>query len=80
MAAAKSVTALERFIHHLVEDETIRRLTDAQLIERFAKRGDKAVFAALMHRHGRLVWGVCRHLLRHNQDAEDAAFRNTFWY
>jgi RNA polymerase sigma factor (sigma-70 family) len=52
-------------------------LSDGQLLGRFIDGREEAAFAALLRRHGPMVLGVCRRLLRHAQDAEDA-FQATF--
>jgi RNA polymerase sigma factor (sigma-70 family) len=47
-------------------------LTDGQLLARFCAVRDETSFAALVRRHGPMVFGVCQRVLRHRQDAEDA--------
>src|SRR5262245_61872443 len=51
--------------------------SDAQLLERFVTSGDEAAFELLLWRHGAMVPRLCRRVLRHEQDAEDA-FQATF--
>src|SRR6516162_11536066 len=46
-------------------------LTDGQLLARFVAGRDEAAFAALVRRHGPMVLGAVRRLVRHEQDAED---------
>jgi hypothetical protein len=46
--------------------------TDGQLLDSFIQRKDTAALAALVRRHGPMVWGVCSRMLRSHQDAEDA--------
>jgi RNA polymerase sigma factor (sigma-70 family) len=61
---------------------TLTGLSDAQLLSHYVNaRGRDAVaeaaFRELVHRHGRMVLAVCRQLLRHQHDADDA-FQATF--
>src|SRR5947208_2527963 len=50
---------------------------DAYLLDCFISRRDEAAFEAIVRRHGPMVMGVCRRVLRDQHDAEDA-FQATF--
>jgi RNA polymerase sigma factor (sigma-70 family) len=64
---------LERLFHH----GTTIGLTEGELLERFVGGHDEAAFEALIARHGPMVLGVCRQLLRDPNDVDDA-FQATF--
>jgi RNA polymerase sigma factor (sigma-70 family) len=52
------------------QEETDR--TDAEFLTAFIERRDGFAFEALVRRHGPMVLGVCRRIIGHRQDAEDA--------
>src|SRR5262245_43492778 len=59
---------------------TLTGLSDAQLLSRFVRTRDAAgelAFGELVNRHWPMVLGVCRQILRHSHDADDA-FQATF--
>jgi RNA polymerase sigma factor (sigma-70 family) len=63
----------------LFRDGTYSALSDAQLLERFAASdtASEPAFEVLVGRHGPMVLGVCRRILRNDHDAADA-FQATF--
>src|SRR5262245_30202388 len=52
-------------------------LPDGELLRRYAEAGDQAAFAALLRRHGRVVWGAALRRTADRQAAEDV-FQATF--
>jgi RNA polymerase sigma factor (sigma-70 family) len=76
MADRQFSSALRRALH-APESGAAGGLPDAELLERFVAARDAAAFEVLVWRHGPRVVGVCRRVLRHAQDAEDA-FQATF--
>jgi RNA polymerase sigma factor (sigma-70 family) len=68
-------TSVVRQIESIFDGGSSAGLTDLQLLERFAARRDaagEAAFAALVYRHGPMVYGLCRQLIGDLHDAEDA--------
>jgi RNA polymerase sigma factor (sigma-70 family) len=51
--------------------------SEEELLRRFALEHDEAAFTTIVEKHGPMVFGVCRRVLRNRQDAEDA-FQATF--
>ena len=69
-----------RSLRALFDAGTVAGLTDGQLLERFAARSGETselTFAIMVERHGPMVLRVCRSVLRHEHDVEDA-FQATF--
>jgi RNA polymerase sigma factor (sigma-70 family) len=70
-----SRSALAASVRHLRARLALQRdsdESDEQLLRAFAERRDESAFAVLVRRHGPMVLRVCRRVLGHHQDAEDA--------
>jgi len=74
--ATSQLRRIIRNLAHFRPQEIGAGLTDGQLLESYVRTREQEAFAALVHRLGPMVWGVCRRILGHH-DAEDA-FQATF--
>jgi RNA polymerase sigma factor (sigma-70 family) len=77
MTTTTPASVILRHLRTFVATENKSGPTDRQLLVRFALRREEAAFEALIRRHASLVLSVCRRVLRHEHDAEDA-FQATF--
>jgi RNA polymerase sigma factor (sigma-70 family) len=75
--SAAPLHAAVRHLRRLVRPDGADGLSDGQLLERFVAAQDEAAFEVLVWRHGPLVLGICRRVLRDPHLAEDA-FQATF--
>jgi RNA polymerase sigma factor (sigma-70 family) len=65
------VNTVLRYLRKLAAVEDSRSLEDRELLRRFLDERDQAAFAALVERHGPMLLGACRRVLRNQHDAED---------
>src|SRR5215472_12486302 len=71
MATGSRLAVLGR-VHEWIAAWGHDALSDGELLAAYVARRDVAAFAALMRRHGSLVFNICRGVLRNEHDAEDA--------
>ena len=75
--AGSQLGAVVRRIERIFTTGSVAGLSEGELLERFTTRGDEAAFEAILARHGPMVLGICRRVLRDPADVEDA-FQATF--
>src|SRR5262245_12702187 len=75
--ASQMLVSVLRYISHLSGSKDSEEQSDSQLLQRFVAHRDEGTFIALLQRHGPLVFGICKQVLRDAHDADDA-FQATF--
>ncbi len=76
MSSSALAAGIRQLRHKLAGHRPIED-SDEQLLDAFMNRRDDNAFAVLVRRHGPMVLQICRRVLGHEQDAEDA-FQATF--
>lgn len=62
---------LLQHIRHLATAPAVDGQSDRDLLQRFTRDRDGQAFAALLRRHGPMVWSACNRILPCASDAED---------
>ena len=75
--AAGQMDKLVEYIRRVASKHDAAGRLDGDLVKRYVTGKDEAAFQTLVRRHGPMVLGVCRRVLRNHHDAEDA-FQATF--
>jgi RNA polymerase sigma factor (sigma-70 family) len=75
--ASPELSRVLECLRQLPARQRIDSLADQQLLARFVTEREEDAFTVLLQRHGPMVVGVCRRLLRETHDVEDA-FQATF--
>ncbi|HEV3117444.1 MAG TPA: sigma-70 family RNA polymerase sigma factor [Gemmataceae bacterium] len=75
--ARAGLEAIVRQIRNAAGAQVLSERSDRELLHDFSRDKNHAAFTALVKRHGPMVQAVCRRVLHHEQDAEDA-FQATF--
>ena len=71
------MNTVTQILDSIAEEAARSDRTDGQLLDLFVRLRDEDAFAAVVRRHGPMVLGVCRRVLRNAADADDA-FQATF--
>ena len=63
---------LRVYYHSVLQQEDYKKLSDEELVFRYAQRNEHTAFTYLFERYGHLVYGVCLKYLKDTEAAKDA--------